>query len=289
MLHSIWSIHPGSALETAAVKRSLFLAYGITCYIISFGSLLYLVGFMGNWVVPKSVDQGPATGALRATIVDSALILLFALQHLVMARQEFKSRWTQIVPEPIERSTFVLAASACLILLFVFWTPIPMMVWQADTPALKGMFEAAYVAGWLIVLYSSFVIDHFDLFGLRQVYLYFRGEPYTPVPFQVSSFYKYTRHPMMLGFLLVFWCTPLMTLGHVVLAAGFTAFIFLGITIEEREMLGSFGPNYRDYRQKTSMLVPYVRKRLFLTHSQSGEKGETRKHGGCAGDSCRLE
>jgi protein-S-isoprenylcysteine O-methyltransferase Ste14 len=238
------------------MKRVLAFGYGIFAYLVFLGTFLYFIGFLGGFGVPKTVDSGPSAHPGWAVVVDLALIALFGVQHAIMARPAFKKRLTRILPEAVERSTFVLVASSILIMLFALWIPIPAIVWRVETPLRQLALHALFASGWLIVLYSSFLIDHFDLFGLRQVALYLKGQPYRPVPFKVASLYKATRHPMMLGFLIVLWATPVMTAGHLLLAAGFTSYIFIGIHFEERDLAEALGEEYRSYRDTTSMIIP---------------------------------
>ncbi|MHC1742449.1 MAG: methanethiol S-methyltransferase [Syntrophobacteraceae bacterium] len=244
------------------MKRYLFLAYGWLAYASFFGVFLYFIGFVGDLLVPKSVNTGPSGGTFRAVLVDIGLIALFAFQHLVMARKGFKRGLRRILPEPLERSTFVLASNFCLAALMLFWQPIPLTVWEIESTVPRWTLHALSLLGWLLVLYSSFLIDHFDLFGLRQVSCYFRNEPCAPVPFKIGGLYRYVRHPMMLGFLLAYWCTPVMTLGHLVLAAGFSVFIVTGLRFEERDLVKAFGAAYGEYRSSTGMLIPMPWKRV---------------------------
>lgn len=256
------------------MKRLIILVYGLIAYIAFFGVFLYLVGFLGDFAVPKSVSSGPSASPLRAFLIDLGLISLFALQHLIMARQSFKRWWTRVIPEPMERSTFVLAANLCLVVLFFFWQPIPAIVWEIEGQILPWVFHASLLLGCLLVVYSSFLIDHFDLLGLRQVYCYFRNEPYVPVPFKVSSLYKEIRHPMMLGILMVLWSTPVMTVGHFILSTGFSAFIFIGVWFEERDLMRDFGQAYAAYRQRTRMLVPSLRRKTASMPQTGGSAAE---------------
>lgn len=243
------------------MKRELAFAYGIFAYLVFLLTFLYFIGFLGGWLVPKTIDSGPPAHPIKAAAVDLAVITLFGLQHAIMARQPFKKRLTMYLPEAVERSTFVLAASVSLILLFILWVPIPAVVWHVETPEWRLALHALFAGGWILVLYSSFLIDHFDLFGLRQVTLYLRKQPYAPVPFKVASLYKTIRHPMMLGFLIALWATPVMTAGHLLLAAGFSTYIFIGIHFEERDLARTLGSEYRSYRAGTSMIIPTPGKR----------------------------
>jgi len=240
--------------------RSLVFAYGVLVYGVFLVTFLYAIGFVGNWIVPKSIDTGSSVSLGEAICVNVLLLALFAIQHTIMARPAFKLRWARILPQPIERSTFVLLASLLLGLAFWQWRPIPETVWQVDAPAGRVILNALSLMGWIIVLYGSFLIDHFDLFGLRQVFLYLRGKPYSHPPLKMVSLYRFVRHPLMLGFLIAFWATPSMTQGHLLFAVVTTAYIFFGIQIEERDLQKILGDDYRRYREETSMIVPMLPK-----------------------------
>jgi len=243
------------------MNKALALIYGVAAYLVFFLTFLYAIGFVGNLVVPKSIDSGPATAASGALFVNVILLGLFAVQHSVMARQGFKKWWTQFVPEPVERSTYVLIASLLLILLFWQWRPLSAVVWEVNNVLAKAILWLLFSAGWTVVLFSTFLIDHFDLFGLRQVYLYASGKPYQPHPFQVSSLYKYVRHPLMLGFMVAFWATPRLTVGHLLFAAATTGYTLIAIQIEERDLLVFHGTAYEEYRRQVSMLIPLRRRK----------------------------
>ena len=230
--------------------------YGLFCYAIFFCTFLYAIGFVGGLGVPKSIDSAPASPLGRALLVDAALLAVFALQHSVMARQGFKKIWTRIVPLPVERSTFVLAASAALLLLFWKWEPIGGVIWEVHSPPARLLLQGLSLAGWMIVLVSTFLIDHFDLFGLRQVSLHLRGIPYTPPQFTTRGWYGYVRHPIYLGFVVAFWSTPAMTLAHLLFAAATTGYILVAVQLEERDMVRIHGARYQAYREQVSMLVP---------------------------------
>ncbi len=249
------------------MKRVAVLLYGLVSYVLFVGVFAYLIGFLANRVVARSIDVGPEAAWPLALGVDVLLVALFGLQHSVMARPGFKAWWTSVVPAPIERSTYVLLTSAVLALLYACWQPIDVVVWAADG-APGTMLTVLFAAAWLMILVSTFLIDHFDLFGLRQVVLYFRGLPYTPVRFRMSNVYRFIRHPIMLGWLLAFWAAPVMTAGHLVFAAGMTANIFIGIAFEERDLSRAFGETYRRYRERVPMLLPR-RGRTFARQSAS--------------------
>ena len=239
--------------------RVLALAYGVASYLAFFATFLYAAGFVGNLLVPKSIDSGPGGSLPVAVLIDTLLLLLFAVPHSVMARPAFKRWWTRFIPPPVERSTYVLVSSLALGLLFWQWRPIPAVVWHVANPVGHWFLHAVFWVGWTIVLVSTFLIDHFDLFGLRQVYLYASGRPYTPVRFRTAGFYRYVRHPIMLGFLLAFWASPTMTLGHLLFAVATTAYILIALQLEERDLVGVHGEQYRAYRKQVSMLFPLPR------------------------------
>ncbi len=240
---------------------ALAFLYGAACYVIFLVTFLYAVGFVGNFLVPKSIDSG-APGALPAALLlDVVLLGIFAVQHSVMARKGFKQWWTRIVPEPVERSTYVLLSSLALVLLFSQWQPIAGSLWSVQSPAGRSVLWAFFGLGWLIVLTSTFMINHFDLFGLRQVYLRLKNEPYRPLPFVQVALYRFIRHPIMLGFLIAFWATPDMSYGHLLFSVATTGYIFIGIWLEERDLRRAHGEEYERYRQEASMLLPFPRRR----------------------------
>ncbi len=236
------------------------LAYGLVSYVVFLVSLLYAIGFVGNLVVPKTIDSGLAGAASEALLVDVLLLLLFAIPHSVMARAGFKRWWTRAVPESVERSTYVLVSSLLLLLLFWGWQPIPGVVWQAENAIVVAILWALFWLGWALVLYSSFAIDHFDLFGLRQVRLRFRGVEYAPVPFEQPWLYTIVRHPLMLGFLLAFWAAPTLTQGHLLFNLATTGYILVGIVLEERDLVRAHGPSYVIYTREVRMLLPIRRR-----------------------------
>ncbi len=238
------------------IKRIAALTYGVACYGVFFATLLYAIGFLGNFGVPKSIDSGPDGSMLAALLIDGSLLTIFALQHSIMARPLFKRAWTRLVPEPVERSTYVLFSSLALLLLFWLWQPIGGVVWSvAPGPGAIAIY-ALYAAGLSIVLISTFLINHFDLFGLRQVYLYFRGREYTHLQFRTPFFYRYVRHPLYVGWLLTFWSAPVMTIAHFFFAAMTTAYILVAIRFEENDLVAAHGQKYRQYKERVPMLIP---------------------------------
>jgi len=241
----------------SVMKRFLVLLYGVICYAVFFATFLYAIGFIGNFLVPRSIDSAPMTRLGVALAVDIALLALFALQHSVMARPAFKRWWTRIVPVAMERSTYTLLSSVALILLFWQWRPIGAVIWTVDSETGRALLYAGFAFGWLLLLVSTFLINHFDLFGLRQVWLYFRGRPYAEIPFRTPALYKFVRHPLYVGWLFTFWCAPTMTAAHLLFAVLTTAYILIGIQFEERDLTHAF-PGYAAYRKRVPMLIPFT-------------------------------
>jgi protein-S-isoprenylcysteine O-methyltransferase Ste14 len=238
--------------------RILGILYGVVSYAIFFAAFLYTVGFVEDLVVPKTIDSGTAGPLIPSLAIDALLLGVFAVQHSVMARPAFKAVWTKIVPPAIERSTYVLVASLLLALLCWQWRPLPSVIWSAPAGAISTALLAVSFAGWLIVLSSTFLINHFDLFGLRQVWAYASGKEIPPSGFVTPLFYRVVRHPLYLGFIIAFWAAPTMTLGRLVFAVATTGYILIGIQLEERDMVAVFGDTYRTYQKRVSMILPWV-------------------------------
>lgn len=239
------------------MKRYSILIYGVICYAIFFGTFLYAAGFVGDIGVPKSIDSEPVSSLGFALLVNLGLLGLFAIQHSVMARPAFKRWWTRIVPQPAERSTYVLFSSLALIALFALWQPMGGVIWNVEDPAGRIALYSLFIWGWSLVLVSTFLINHFDLFGLRQVWLYFRDREYSPLQFRTPGPYRWIRHPLYLGWLFAFWATPTMTVAHLVFALATTAYILIAIRFEERDLVDAH-PEYEAYRRQVPMLVPRV-------------------------------
>ncbi|MCU0546290.1 MAG: isoprenylcysteine carboxylmethyltransferase family protein [Oscillatoriaceae cyanobacterium Prado104] len=240
------------------IARFTAFIYGLICYAIFSIAFLYACGFVGNFFVPRSIDSAPMISWQNALLINATLLGVFAIQHSVMARQSFKKWWTQFVAQPVERSTYVLFSSLCLIALFYFWQPIGGSIWNVTNPTGVAILHSLFASGWLLVLVTSFSINHFDLFGLRQVWLYLRGQEYTHLPFATPGFYKYVRHPLYVGWFLAFWSTPTMTVTHLVFALITTAYILIAIQFEERDLVDIHGEAYTDYRRQVPMLVPFT-------------------------------
>lgn len=237
------------------LSRITAFLYGLACYLSFLVAFVYAVGFLGNLAVPKSIDSAAHLPFLQALGINAALLGLFAIQHSVMARPWFKAGWTRIVPRPIERSTYVLFSSVALLLLFWKWEPMGGAVWNVGSAYGRLAIQALYACGWLIVLATTFLINHFDLFGLRQVWLHLLGRPYTEIGFRTPGLYRYVRHPLYVGWLMVFWSASLMTSAHLVFAVATTAYILLAIQFEERD-LARFHREYAEYRRRVPMLLP---------------------------------
>lgn len=242
------------------MRRALYVLYGVLCYLVFVGTFLYAIGFVEARLVPRTVDAGgPETPPATALAIDLLLLTLFAVQHSGMARRGFKALWTRIVPREIERSTYVLAASTCLLALFALWRPIPAIVWSVEAPAPRFALLALSGLGWFVVLSSSFLLNHFELFGLRQVYLAARRKELPGTQFRTPWFYKWVRHPLYLGFLVAFWAAPTMTAGHLVFALATLGYILVAIQLEERDLVHEYGARYLAYREQVRGLVPIPR------------------------------
>jgi methanethiol S-methyltransferase len=241
------------------MNKVLTTMYGIISYVVFFLSFLYAIGFVGNLPVPKSIDSGDVGAIVPSLIINVVLLGLFAVPHSIMARPAFKQWLTKFIPEVIERSTYVLVSSLLLFLLYAFWEPIPSVIWNVESAIGSMILTAIFWLGWLVVLLSTFMVNHFDLFGLRQVYINFKGQKYRHLEFKVVGLYKICRHPIMLGFIIAFWATPTMTTGHLLFAVMTTAYIFIALQFEERDMASFFGDVYKNYQKKVPMVFPFKR------------------------------
>jgi methanethiol S-methyltransferase len=243
------------------MKKFLALVYGVGVYAFFFATFLYAIGFVGDLFVPRNIDNGLTSGRTEAIIIDLLLLGLFAIQHSVMARMGFKRLMTKLIAWHVERSTYVLAATVCLALLMWQWRAMPDVIWQVQNPNGVLALRAVYLLGWFGLLISTFLINHFDLFGLHQVYSYFRGEPLKPIPFKTPALYKMVRHPIYLCFLISFWAAPTMTAGHLLFSVMTTGYIFVGIYFEERDLVHHYGEQYRMYSQMVPMIIPWFLRR----------------------------
>jgi len=252
---------PEGHKEKSLARRISVFLYGLVCYAVFFGTFLYAAGFIGNLSVPKSIDSAPQKPLLQALLVNVLLLGIFAVQHSLMARPFFKQAWTKIVPKEAERSTYVLFSSLALILMFWQWQPMGGIVWNVQDPVARGLLLSLFAFGWLLVLATTFLINHFDLFGLRQVTLYLMGKEYTRLPFKTPGLYKFVRHPLYVGWLFTFWATPTMTAAHLVFALATTAYILIAIQWEERDLVGEHGRVYENYRRSVPMLIPSGKKK----------------------------
>ena len=236
--------------------RIIFFIYGTVCYILFLATFIYAIGFASNFLVPKSMDTGGTVSFIESLIIDTLLLGVFALQHSGMARKGFKKAWTKIIPQAIERSTYVLCASLALALLFWQWQPLGLKLWDFSGTTVEPILWCLSILGWFMVLLSTFMINHFELFGLQQVFLNLIGKESEEVKFKVVGFYKYVRHPIYLGFIVAFWATPVMTLTHFFFASGILGYILVGIFLEEKDLIALYGNKYREYKQKVAMLIP---------------------------------
>ncbi len=251
------------------MKRLPIFLYGVASYAVFFAVFLYAIGFIGNLWVPKSMDSPRDVSLTTALLVNLGLLGLFAVQHSVMARPWFKRWWTRIVPQAAERSTYVLFSSLCLIALFWFWQPMGGVIWDLQSPGGINTMYFVYAAGWALLLYSTFLINHFDLFGLRQVWLHLLGKPYTAVPFRSPWLYRQVRHPLYVGWFMIFWATPTMTVAHLVFAIMTTGYILVAIQFEERDLIDEH-PEYREYQKQVPMIVPFMKRAARVTGKVAG-------------------
>jgi protein-S-isoprenylcysteine O-methyltransferase Ste14 len=245
------------------MQRFLTAGYGIVCYVLGLAATVYAIGFVANAAVPKGIEHGIATGTATSLVIDGLLLALFAAQHSVMARPAFKQVWTRIVPKQAERSTYVLFTALALGLVFWQWRPLSDTVWDVRTPILRGLLWGVYACGWGIVLISTFFFDHFELFGLRQAFSSRTDSPDHPGQLKTVGFYRFVRHPLMTGFLIAFWATPTMSVGHLYFAAVSTAYMLIAVQIEERDLLKVFGDEYRDYQKRVGAIIPRLRRSTF--------------------------
>jgi protein-S-isoprenylcysteine O-methyltransferase Ste14 len=253
------------------MKRWAFLLYGVVGHALFLAIYAYMALFVGNFLAPKTIDEPAGGSAPWAVAVNLILLAAFGLQHSIMARPGFKDVWTRVIPKPIERSTYVLATCAVVALLMWQWRPVETVVWDVEQPLARGLLIGLFAAGWLMVPAVSMMISHFDLFGTRQVWLYFRGEPYTALPFRTPMLYSRVRHPLYIGWALAFWATPTMTVGHLLFAGVLTAYMGLAAVVEERDLVAFFGRQYEDYRQHVPMFMPSVKSRTSAAAEGSRE------------------
>jgi protein-S-isoprenylcysteine O-methyltransferase Ste14 len=243
------------------MSKTLIFLYGIICYAVFFPTIVYMIGFTGGYFVPRHVDNGIASPMSEAFLINILLLLAFGVHHTIAARPGFKAAFTKIISPAAERSTYVLVSSFLLILLFWQWRPIEALVWDVTNPRASMALVGLFALGWVVVFASTFMINHFDLFGLRQVFVHVRGRAYEPLPFVKRFMYKVVRHPLMLGFLIVLWAVPTMTLGHLIMSVGFSAYIFIALRYEERDLEAALGEDYRRYKDEVPMVIPIPKRK----------------------------
>jgi methanethiol S-methyltransferase len=266
---------PESSVKVACpniVLRTFALLYGVLAYLVFLPAFLYLIGFVGNLFLPTTIDKGHLSPPIQSIGIDLALLSLFAMQHSVMARPSFKRWWTRFTPVSIERSTYVLLSSLILLLLFWQWRPIPNMVWSVTDPLAAGAIRVLFWIGWIVALSSTFLTNHFQFFGLAQVFARFLKQNLPAPSFKTILFYSYVRHPLYLGLLLAFWGAPLMTAGHLLFALATTGYILIGVHLEERDLIGTFGDDYRRYRRQVAMLIPIPRRKFAAREAANPSK-----------------
>lgn len=251
------------------MKRLVFFIYGTLCYLSFLGIFLYAVGFLGNFGVSNTIDDQPGVPVWQALAINSFLLGIFAVQHSVMARQTFKQWWTQYIPKPIERSTYVLCTNIALAFLFYAWQPMGGKIWHIQDPVWQGLLYGLFAAGWGLILMATFLINHFDLFGMRQVWLYLRKQEYTPLPFKTPALYRQVRHPLYVGWLLAFWATPTMTVAHLVFSVTTTIYILMAIQWEEEDLVALHGESYKDYQERVPKLIPRLLRGSFMGKPQT--------------------
>jgi methanethiol S-methyltransferase len=242
------------------MQRKLFFAYGVACHALFLAVYAYLACFVGGFLVPKTIDAPASIPLPAAVTINLALLVAFGLQHSIMARPTFKNWWTRFIAQPVERSTYVLASNFMLIAMFILWQPIDIVVWDVEAPLGRAVMWTLFAAGWLMVPAVTLLINHFDLFGTRQVWLHLSGRPYEHLPFRKPLAYKHVRHPLYVGWIIAFWATPTMTLGHLLFAAAMTAYIMIAVYFEERNLVQHFGEQHAQYRREVPMLVPRLRR-----------------------------
>ncbi len=260
------------------MQRLIALLYGVSAYLFSFAAFLYLIGFLGNLYVHKTVDSVPSGPLAFSIVIDVLLLAAFALQHSVMARQGFKRRWAQLVPPAVERSTYIVATSLALILIFWQWRPIPRVLWDVRGSGPGAVLNVLFWAGWATVLTSTFLTGHLTMFGVRQVWDNFCGQKLDPSPFRTPGLYRVVRHPLYLGFVVAFWAAPVMTAGHLLISVGFTSYVLMGIYFEERDLVAHYGQLYRNYSARVPMLVPFLKRQAEPMEQTNRER---RAAGGC--------